>query len=184
METLILIIHVIVAFSLIAIILLQQGKGADAGASFGSGASQTVFGGRGSSNFLGKVTTAMAVILLVTSISLDILTKQKHDGTDLILDTENPASTKDSSASKEASNAKETTDPASNKKVDPAANKTADTSTAKPDALKKNSTPEPKTELSKDQQTPKTTSSSDAPSIPNETTTKGTTVPTTPPQPK
>lgn len=79
METLVLIIHVVLAVVLIALILLQQGKGADAGASFGSGASQTVFGGKGSSGFLVKLTSIVAVILLVTSITLDIMTRHKAE---------------------------------------------------------------------------------------------------------
>jgi len=77
METLVLVIHIVLALSLIALILLQQGKGADAGASFGAGASQTVFGGRGSTGFLVKLTAIVAVILLVTSITLGIMTKHK-----------------------------------------------------------------------------------------------------------
>ena len=77
METLVLIIHIIVAILLVAMILLQQGKGADAGASFGAGASQTVFGSRGSSGFLVKLTAIMAALLLITSISLYLLTRQK-----------------------------------------------------------------------------------------------------------
>ena len=79
METLVLIIHVVLAVALIALILLQQGKGADAGASFGAGASQTVFGGKGSSSFLVKLTAAFAAILLVTSIALGIMTKHKAE---------------------------------------------------------------------------------------------------------
>ena len=81
METLILVIHIILAVMLIALILLQQGKGADAGASFGAGASQTVFGGRGSAGFLVKTTSIVAVILLITSVSLGILTKYKTQET-------------------------------------------------------------------------------------------------------
>ncbi len=77
METLVLIIHILLAIVLIALILLQQGKGAEAGASFGSGASQTVFGGRGSSSFLARITSAVAIILLVTSVSLGIMNARK-----------------------------------------------------------------------------------------------------------
>ena len=52
MESIIVIVHIVVAVAIVGLVLLQQGKGADAGASFGSGASQTVFGSSGSGNFL------------------------------------------------------------------------------------------------------------------------------------
>lgn len=65
-------IHVIVCLALIFIVLLQQGKGADMGAAFG-GSSQTVFGSRGATSFLHKVTVASAVIFMLTSLSLAFL---------------------------------------------------------------------------------------------------------------
>jgi preprotein translocase subunit SecG len=68
--TLVLVIHVIVCVALILIILLQSGKGADIGAVFGGGSSQTVFGSTGASTFLSKVTIAAAVVFMVTSIIL------------------------------------------------------------------------------------------------------------------
>jgi preprotein translocase subunit SecG len=64
------ILHVLVCFALIAIVLLQQGKGADIGATFGAGASQTVFGGRGAGSFLSKLTTGSAIVFMVTSLIL------------------------------------------------------------------------------------------------------------------
>ena len=70
MSTFIIIIHVTVSIALILIILLQTGKGADMGAAFGGGASQTLFGSSGSSTFLGKLTTAAAVIFMLTSLVL------------------------------------------------------------------------------------------------------------------
>lgn len=76
METLVVVIHVIAAIAIIALVLLQQGKGADAGAAFGSGASQTVFGSSGSGNFLTRSTTIAAVIFFVTSLTLAIYAKQ------------------------------------------------------------------------------------------------------------
>ena len=57
MQTLIIVVHVIAALAIVGLVLLQQGKGADAGASFGAGASQTVFGASGSGNFLVRATT-------------------------------------------------------------------------------------------------------------------------------
>ena len=77
MQTLIIIIHVIAAISIVGLVLLQQGKGADAGASFGAGASQTVFGSSGSGNFLVRATTVSAVIFFVTSLTLAIFAKNQ-----------------------------------------------------------------------------------------------------------
>ena len=79
MESFIIIIHVLAAVSIVGLVLLQQGKGADMGASFGSGASQTVFGSVGSGNFLTKSTTLMATIFFVTSIGLAIIARQKSE---------------------------------------------------------------------------------------------------------
>jgi len=75
METLIVVVHVITAIVIVGLVLLQQGKGADAGASFGAGASQTVFGASGSGNFLVRATTIAAVIFFVTSLSLAIFAR-------------------------------------------------------------------------------------------------------------
>ncbi|HJU04363.1 MAG TPA: preprotein translocase subunit SecG [Nitrospiraceae bacterium] len=76
MYTLAVIIHVIVCFLMIASILLQAGKGAEMGAAFG-GSSQTVFGSRGPGTFLSKVTIGAAVIFMVTSLGLAILSKER-----------------------------------------------------------------------------------------------------------
>ncbi|NKB33426.1 MAG: preprotein translocase subunit SecG [Pseudomonadales bacterium] len=75
METIIVVVHVITAIVIVGLVLLQQGKGADAGASFGAGASQTVFGASGSGNFLVRATTIAAVIFFVTSLSLAIFAR-------------------------------------------------------------------------------------------------------------
>lgn len=75
MQTLVVVVHVIVAIAIVGLVLLQQGKGADAGASFGAGASQTVFGSSGSGNFLVRATTIGATIFFVTSLSLAIFAK-------------------------------------------------------------------------------------------------------------
>lgn len=77
MEQIILGIHVLAAATIIALILLQQGKGAEAGASFGAGASQTVFGGGGSGNFFTKATAIFATLFFVTSFGLAIVAKNK-----------------------------------------------------------------------------------------------------------
>jgi len=82
MEQIILIVHIVLAISIIAFVLMQQGKGADAGASFGSGASQTVFGSAGSANFMSRFTAVLATAFFVTSLGLAIYAKQKASGAD------------------------------------------------------------------------------------------------------
>ena len=77
MENLILVLHLLTALAIIGLILLQQGKGAEMGASFGSGASQTLFGSTGSGNFFAKVTAVLATVFLVTSFSLAVIAKQQ-----------------------------------------------------------------------------------------------------------
>ena len=79
METILLIVHVLVAAGVIAMIMLQQGKGAETGASFGSGASQTVFGSQGSASFLSRTTAILATVFFLTSIALGILAVKKAD---------------------------------------------------------------------------------------------------------
>ena len=70
METVILIIHVLIAITLVSLILLQQGKGAEMGAAFGSGASATVFGSRGSGSFMTRGTAMLATGFFLTSLAL------------------------------------------------------------------------------------------------------------------
>lgn len=77
MYTATVILHLIVCFLMIAAILLQAGKGAEIGAAFG-GSSQTVFGSRGPGTFLSKVTVAAAVIFMLTSLSLALLSRQEN----------------------------------------------------------------------------------------------------------
>ncbi len=80
MEQAILIVHVLVALAIIGLILLQQGKGSEMGASFGAGASQTLFGSDGSGNVLTKATSWLAVLFFCTSISLAVVAKNKVEG--------------------------------------------------------------------------------------------------------
>ena len=70
MQAILLFIHVIVSLALIGLVLIQHGKGADMGASFGAGASQTLFGGQGSGSFLVKVTGIVAVVFFSTTLLL------------------------------------------------------------------------------------------------------------------
>ena len=78
-EQLILIIHVIVAIAILALIMLQQGKGAEAGASFGGGASQTVLGVAGGGNLLTRWTSILAAVFFATSLTLGYFAKQKSE---------------------------------------------------------------------------------------------------------
>jgi len=85
MEQFILIFHFVIAVALIGLILIQQGKGAEAGASFGAGASQTVFGSSGGWNFFSKTTALLATVFFVTSVSLAIVAKDRTVVADVLL---------------------------------------------------------------------------------------------------
>ena len=76
MATVLVIIHVVCCLFLISIVLLQSGKGAEMGAAFG-GSSQTIFGSRGASTFLNKLTTASAIVFMLTSLTLSMVAN-KH----------------------------------------------------------------------------------------------------------
>lgn len=75
MTTIVLIIHLIVSFFLIFIVLIQSGKGAELGAAFG-GSSQTLFGARGAATLFSKLTTIAAVIFMLTSLTLAVITSR------------------------------------------------------------------------------------------------------------
>lgn len=76
---LILILHVLVALTLIGLVLMQHGKGADIGASFGSGASNTVFGSQGTGSFLFKFTGGLAITFFITSLTLSYLVAAQNE---------------------------------------------------------------------------------------------------------
>ncbi|HZJ95337.1 MAG TPA: preprotein translocase subunit SecG [Thiopseudomonas sp.] len=77
LETVIIIVHLVVALGIVGFVLIQQGKGAETGASFGSGASGTVFGSQGSSNFLSRLTAVMATVFFATSLGLAFYAKDR-----------------------------------------------------------------------------------------------------------
>jgi len=85
MQQLVLILHVLVAIAIVALVLMQHGKGADIGAAFGSGASQTMFGSIGSMSFLMKLTAFLGAVFFATSLGLNYLAshaeKQSLDAT-------------------------------------------------------------------------------------------------------
>ncbi|MCH7742346.1 MAG: preprotein translocase subunit SecG [Proteobacteria bacterium] len=76
-ETLVLVVHVLAALSIIGLVLLQQGKGADMGSGFGGGASSTVFGSGGAGSFLSRTTTTIAITFFLTSFGLAFFAKEK-----------------------------------------------------------------------------------------------------------
>ncbi len=82
----VLIIHTLIALAIIALVLLQRGKGADAGAAFGAGASGTVFGARGSSNFFSRATAVLAAAFFATSLTLAYLSSQRTSGPESLLE--------------------------------------------------------------------------------------------------
>ena len=79
MDTLLIMVHLGVAVALVALVLIQQGKGADMGAAFGSGASQTVFGSQGSGSFLTRTTAVLAAVFFLTSLTLAYFSGQVNN---------------------------------------------------------------------------------------------------------
>lgn len=78
MEQIILVIHVIAAIAVIGLVLIQQGKGSDVGASFGTGASQTFFGSQGSGSFLTRSTALLVTLFFITSLSLAFIASHRN----------------------------------------------------------------------------------------------------------
>ena len=89
MSVFLVVIHVSVCVALIMIVLLQTGKGADMGAAFGGGSSQTLFGSTGASSFLGKATTVAAVVFMLTSFALAYMSSNRT-GSSVMTDTKAP----------------------------------------------------------------------------------------------
>lgn len=77
MHTFVLVVHIILAVLMIGLILVQHGKGADAGASFGGGGAATVFGASGSGNFLTRLTAILTALFFITSLTLAVFAKQQ-----------------------------------------------------------------------------------------------------------
>jgi preprotein translocase subunit SecG len=88
MYQVIIVIHVLFGLGIIGLVLMQQGKGADAGAAFGSGASGTLFGAQGSASFLSRATAILATLFFVTSLSLAILSGGSKAAKDFFDDAE------------------------------------------------------------------------------------------------
>jgi preprotein translocase subunit SecG len=79
METLVLVVHVIAGLTIIGLVLLQHGKGADVGAAFGTGSAGSVFGSSGSANFLSRATAVAAIVFFLTSLGLTYLSSRKTE---------------------------------------------------------------------------------------------------------
>src|SRR5512135_3481467 len=86
LQTLAVVFHVLFAAAIIGLVLLQRGKGADAGAGFGAGASGTVFGARGSASFLSRTTAVLATLFFLSSLGLSYLFSQQKAPTS-VMDT-------------------------------------------------------------------------------------------------
>ena len=86
METLVLAVHVLASVGVIGLVLLQHGKGADMGAAFGSGASGSLFGVSGSSNFLSRATAIFVAIFFVTSLGLAYLSGNRGEESSVVKD--------------------------------------------------------------------------------------------------
>ena len=76
MQTILIVVHILLAVGLVSLVLIQHGKGADMGAAFGSGASATVFGARGAASFLSRATALLATLFFVTSMALAYFASQ------------------------------------------------------------------------------------------------------------
>lgn len=86
LHTTTIILHVLIAAAIVGLVLLQRGKGADAGAGFGAGASGTVFGARGSASFLSRTTATLAILFIVTSLTLAYLDGRNPAAPQSVLD--------------------------------------------------------------------------------------------------
>lgn len=80
MEPIVLVVHIVLSFAIIGLILIQQGKGAEAGASFGGGASQTVFGSKGTTSFLSRTTAILVALFFATSLVMAMFARQQAQG--------------------------------------------------------------------------------------------------------
>jgi len=85
MYQVIIVIHVLLGLGVVGLVLMQQGKGADAGAAFGTGSSGSVFGAQGAASFLSRTTAILAALFFTTSLGLAVLNSQQSVAKDLII---------------------------------------------------------------------------------------------------
>lgn len=93
MQTILTVLHLFLAIGLVGLVLMQHGRGADAGAAFGTGASATVFGARGSGNFLSRTTALLATLFFITSVALAYFAAQVGEPESLMEEVEVPSVT-------------------------------------------------------------------------------------------
>lgn len=86
LHTATIVFHVLIAAAIVGLVLLQRGRGADAGAGFGSGASGTVFGARGSASFLSRATATLAALFFVTNLALAYMGGRKEEAPSSVVD--------------------------------------------------------------------------------------------------
>jgi preprotein translocase subunit SecG len=129
MYQVIIVIHVLLGIGVVGLVLMQQGKGADAGAAFGTGSSGSVFGAQGAASFLSRTTAILATLFFMTSLGLAVLNgKQSSTASDLM---SAPKVEQDAPATPDVSGAKGGSD---SQVVDPKAEELPVTAPAKPDA--------------------------------------------------
>ncbi len=133
MQNVLLVIQVLISISLIALILLQHGKGADAGAAFGSGSSATVFGASGSASFLSRTTGILATLFFAVSMTLTVLAYRQSQEQGLV--------EKYTTKTKAPLAIKETPKPATDIPSVPTAEKQSVADVPKPTAVKKTAQP-------------------------------------------
>ena len=99
MLTIITTFHILAAVAIVALVLLQQGKGADAGAAFGAGGSGTVFGSRGAASFLTRTTAVLALVFFITSLGLAWIASQQVERRSVVERTAAPVQSEGAPAS-------------------------------------------------------------------------------------
>jgi preprotein translocase subunit SecG len=127
MSILLVVIHILVCVALIMIVLLQTGKGADMGAAFGGGSSQTLFGSTGASTFLSKATTVAAVVFMLTSLALAYVSTHRSGGS-LLTDTPAPVEQEQTASAPADTQPAESQDATPAPEPDAAASETAEES--------------------------------------------------------
>ena len=83
-SNILLVVHLVMAVTIVVLVLLQQGKGSDMGAAFGGGSSQSLFGARGSANFLSRLTSVLVTLFFITSLVLAYLYTRQGEATSLV----------------------------------------------------------------------------------------------------
>ena len=86
-SNLLLVVHLIIAVTIVILVLLQQGKGSEMGAAFGGGSSQSLFGARGSANFLSRITSTLVAAFFITSLVLAYLYTRQGEDTSILTES-------------------------------------------------------------------------------------------------